>query len=408
MTTSSFSQAPSPVVDTLDDTSTQDIAQREPEPNLKELIQRCLLQTTCDFQRFKASFNNLVALEELISGTRKSLQHDVADVPEMLVQLTGISQQPHAPNPPLRRHSIEERHPISTSDMMPDQDNAVSFGSVYDPVKGTNDPIVEHPVGSGQFYIFRCKSHNFTIPASRSPQGSAIAHMRCYHKGRGSSLADAVDAMGIKVKGCTSEKLLENNESFYASHGQHYKKRGNPAKSGKRKPPERWPTAPSKRRKLLHVDSDSIKTGTVYIVKWLNGKNVPVVIVPIFDVSWPKWRRSVLNTAEALGLYESNTFKEASHCFELDEETAFPRSWGADYLGGGCKSQHRKYPVVYIGKSWDVRNTSIGWVEATKLWEYDAEKVAECSRGVDDYHEKMDAARSEYSSCHYVSRPNVT
>ncbi|KAI8710875.1 hypothetical protein NCS52_01530300 [Fusarium sp. LHS14.1] len=106
------------------------------------------------------------------------------------------------------------------------------------------------------------------------------------------------------------------------------------------------------------------KLGTIYAVYWKNSNAYyPVMILP-----WRRFRR--LGWKETIS--QTGLLNHVPACYLFDKKTdQEARGWAKGYEDGGPKMTKRKFPVIYFDEAEFPEGSSVGWVRANALREFD-------------------------------------
>ncbi|KAB5546788.1 hypothetical protein GE09DRAFT_1060412 [Coniochaeta sp. 2T2.1] len=228
--------------------------------------------------------------------------------------------------------------------------------------------IVEHPKGSGNWFILRCDDHN--VHFGYRAILSAMRHLssKQLHGGLRQEASVAVQELGICVLNCDAARAKENNDVFAAALRDGYKvQKGISADdSGHRdlqaalrsqlenvsRTPhepatdEDEPVPPASRRSLKTFDgiTDPV-VGELYLASWH----------PRGSPSSPDWYAVVvlpIDSFEKVGISGSISETRLTNyvpvCYESDRKTRTIIGWADDYKDGGPRATQRKFPVMYF------------------------------------------------------------
>lgn len=346
--------------------------------------------------------------------------------PAMMPPTSNPSNQLPRPPQALPKQSVRKSAPKRTisetqppdevvateqqSEKRPSTRRSMTFDEVYQNGDAKyKHIIVEYPPESGEFYILKCDDHGVHFGAN--PLAGAAKHLASrMHDNQSKNYSVAIDALGFRVIGCTSELAQLNNKAVeYASqHG--YKpvnllqlsvgKRArfveaNPefassfptpipsslaspavvtpvpvtapplsretASPAMAPPPLRDTSTPSPvkdRRRSLHARTPSDrstrsavlipdpKPGSLYKGFWKDKRHYPVMVLPVEEANF---------YSVGLGgtLADTKLLKDVPPCYKLGKTAGGKiklERWAPGYEDGGPMVKQRQVPVMYFDR----------------------------------------------------------
>lgn len=284
--------------------------------------------------------------------------------------------------------------------------------------------IVEYPPESEEFYILKCDDHGVHFGAN--PLAGAAKHLASrMHNNQSKNYSVAIDALGFRVIGCTSELARLNNTAVESASHNGYKpvnllqlsvgKRArfveaNPefafwdptpippltspavetpvpvmappplretASPAMAPPPLRDISTPSPakdRRRSLHARTPSDrstrsavlipdpKPGSLYKGFWKDKRHYPVMVLPVEEAN-------LSSVGLKKTLEDTKLLKDVPPCYEFGKtaEGKFKlERWAPGYEDGGPMVKQRQVPVMYFD-----RDMSFGWLCIRDLSPFD-------------------------------------
>ncbi|KAK3687453.1 hypothetical protein B0T22DRAFT_457242 [Podospora appendiculata] len=287
----------------------------------------------------------------------------------------------------------------------------ISFAEVYqDGQPQYKHTIVEHPKGSGEWYILRCDEHGYHF--KENPLPAAAKHLNGQdHDFIPKSFDMAVQHIGFRVLGCNAEKATINNEMCRIAYAAHYQ----PPKPGSKKSrnatsstaaaasgeglsgtgpgheeagpePETEPESEANAN-----DHNSRATGKSPV-----GMDEPVVgsfYRFLYDRRW--YASLVLPTGSLEPVGMAGSLAEIDDrpppCYEYDKENKKIVGWAKGFEDNGTNRAKRKYPVMTFRKDMVIPLTGdfgypttgralLSWALSKQLTPIDLENSADADK----------------------------
>jgi hypothetical protein len=240
-------------------------------------------------------------------------------------------------------------------------ERTVSFEEVYGtPGKPAQfkHVIVQFPPASGDFYILRCDTHG--VHFGEHPLRGAAKHLASAQHGFMSKAhATAIETLGHRVVGCTTELANLNNDSVvkFFKDGSYKAFNANNLSQTKRAelgfPPLDSPssqkTAPP--RKLASGITDPV-TSRFYVIS--GDLRYPVLILPWGDTSSVGLAGTLADTGifcEFTDDGKPTGIPKPPKCYVYDEDASGIRGirgWAKGYETGGPLEKKREFPVLCV------------------------------------------------------------
>ncbi|KAI5463527.1 hypothetical protein BGZ63DRAFT_422870 [Mariannaea sp. PMI_226] len=281
---------------------------------------------------------------------------------------------------------------------------SVQFDEVFQDGKAPiKHIIVQWPPERKSWYIIRCEEHDLNF--KDNPLSGGAAHLRGRKHGKKSDFNAVVEAFGIEVLGC-DESLTERNNAesrdafkngyehpdpvgttragdelnFSQQGAREGKKDEAKTRNGRGGQGAISRSGHSRQHKTAQEAIDP-KYGNVYLVYWKMSKQwLAALLLPmgkLEDVGIP-------GSIRDLGLLE-----DLPQCYAYDSQNE-TYSWNEGYEDGGPKAPLRQFPVMFFDGSPFPSKSSVAWVSATDLQDYntDAKNLIEHNQLVLDYLEQ--------------------
>lgn len=305
------------------------------------------------------------------------------------------------------------------------QPKAIEFDQVYQNGQAEfKHKMVEHPEGSGTWFILRCDAHNFHF--GHKPIVSAIRHLSSkLHKGFAQGGSIAIRELGIRVMNCNAAKAQQNNVGFATALKNGYQVLRGTSPAGSR----RYKPRPALRFQLEQSDGDSesdeppppkpqrskmsfmpscdeitnLVVGELYLGSW-HPRGAPdkpdwyaLVVLPTGDFK---------KLGISGSISETRLSKYVPVCYKTnDTRTIF--TWADGFEDGGPRVTKRKFPVMYFDDDQTIPSKGdlpapspdyLDWLPISRLrtfCEYGPESVP--ARGYDaalSFYSRLRAAKS--------------